>query len=113
MYAAYTKRKIADEITQRRALDLAAVWGNPNYDPQEKGEDGARKDIVKIIEESYGKVLDHLYRGTDLPQQPEDDEPDYDDPFWAAMRRGMESVKTGKQKHKLPEQDTILDIENG
>ncbi len=102
MYAAYVKRRIADELDNRRALEMAALWGNPNYDPQKEGSDGARRELYEKVNEQYSNVVNRLY-SDDAEDYQDDDDYDPDDPFWAAMERGM-------AKHKLPKEESAATI---
>lgn len=83
------KRKVADELAQRKNLEIAALWGNTNLD----GDDpNARQDAMNAIEDNFDKAIAGLYGY----KNPEDEEVDQNDPFWQAMERGL-------QKRKLPE----------
>jgi len=93
-YEAYAKRKVADELSHRRALETAALWGNTNLDTEEN--ENARQTLMQSIDTSYSTAIKMVYgEEVDLPEK----EVDWDDPWWAAAKRGME-------KRKLP--DTTL-----
>lgn len=88
LYAAFAKRKIADELAERRSMEMAAVWGNMNYDSQENPE--IRQKIMGVIDKQYSTAIDVLYGAIPPEQAVEIDE---DDPFWKAMTRGKEKYK--------------------
>jgi hypothetical protein len=89
-YAAYTRRKVADELSEKRALEIAAVWGNPNLDTEK--DPRLRQKIQEQIDSAYSTAIAGLY--DELPEQ-NADQIDTDDPFWAAAQKG-------KQKRQLP-----------
>lgn len=92
LYEAFSKRKIVEELSHRRALEVAAVWGNPNLDSEKDPK--LRSGIQEKIDERYSNAISKLYSGA---IQDESDEPDWEnDAFWAAAKRGIE-------KRKLPE----------
>lgn len=91
LYEAYAKRKIAEELSQRRALEIAALWGNSNYDNSEHPE--IRQNLMQQVDEQYSSALQALYEGT---IDNGEEEIDWDDPFFAASKRGIE-------KRKLPD----------
>jgi hypothetical protein len=90
-YGAYARRKVADELSQKRALEVAAVWGNPNLDTEK--DPRLRQKIQEQIDAAYSTAIAGLYG--DLPEQ-NIDQIDTDDPFWQAAERG-------KQSRQLPE----------
>lgn len=101
LYGAYAKRKVADELSQRRSLEMAALWGNSNYD-SEKDPD-LRAKFMESVDERYSDALQRLYSADPFASQHDDeDDPDYDDPFWQAMKRGIE-------KRKLPNPKANVD----
>lgn len=89
-YAAFTKRKIADELAERKRLEMAALWSNPNLDNDDQPQ--ARSNALTQLEENYDQAITLLYTPASERKLVEIDE---DDPFWKAAKRGME-------KHKLP-----------
>jgi hypothetical protein len=91
MYEAYAKRKVADELSHRRSLEIAALWSNTNLDTKEN--EGKRQQISESIDSNYGNAIAKLYGEIIESEEMEIDE---DDPFFQAMRRGME-------KHALPD----------
>jgi hypothetical protein len=89
-YEAYARRKVADELSLKRSLEMSAIWGNSNYDTEKDPQ--LRAKLQTEIDKAYTTAIAGLYG--DLPQQQEN-EIDEDDPFWQAQKRGME-------KRKLP-----------
>lgn len=94
LYEAYMRRMIANDLSQRRGLEIAAVWGNSNYDDNDKPE--LRANIMQSINDRFTATLNALYGGG--PEEVEE-KIDEDDPFWQAAKRGME-------KRQLPQPDT-------
>jgi hypothetical protein len=84
-YTAYAKRKIADELTLRRSLEMAAMWGNMNYDQQDDQE--LRQNLQGALEKGFSKAIAKLY-GEEFPED-EEAEIDPDDPWFKAMHEGM------------------------
>jgi hypothetical protein len=98
LYDAFSRRKVAEELTLRRALEVAAVWGNTNMDSKESPE--LRQKFQKEIEENFTRAIASLYGdGSSAASEPVADY-DKDDQFFAAMERGME-------KRKLPKADKL------
>lgn len=88
LYRAYSKRKIAEELAQRRMAEIAGTLGNPNLDSKEEPE--LRENIMKSIADNYDRAIAFLYGGESL-QQEEEEEIDYEnDPFWKAAKKGIE-----------------------
>lgn len=93
-YDAFSRRKVAEELTLRRAVEIAAVWGNTNMDQKDNPE--LREKFQKGIEERFTNAIASLYGGGPEPE-PEVDE---DDPFFQAMERGL-------RKRKLPKAERL------
>ncbi len=89
-YTAFAKRKIADELTLRRSLEQAAMWGNMNYDQEEDTE--IRQKLQAAIDQGFSKAIAKLY-GQEFPED-EEAEIDPDDPWFKA-------IEQGKQKHGI------------
>lgn len=94
-YLAFTKRKIADELVNRRMGEIAALWGNPNLDNEKDPE--LRSNIMRKIESRYNEAIERLYNPK--PEEEEDDI-DWDDPFFAPLKKDQE----------LPQGPTIDDL---
>jgi hypothetical protein len=86
LYATYVKRKQAEKLENQEMLMMAAIWANSNYDDPEKNP---RKHFVEQLEADAEKKLAKIY-GIDT--EPEEAEIDKDNPFWAAMYRGLEKM---------------------
>lgn len=84
-YTAFAKRKIADELTLRRSLEQAAMWGNMNYD-SEKDEE-LRQKLQSAIDTGFSKAIAKLYGEED--EEDKEVEIDPDDPWFKAMEQGM------------------------
>jgi hypothetical protein len=91
MYEAYAKRKVADELSNRRSLETAALWANTNLDTTEN--EGKRQEIGQSIDLGYSTAIAKLYGEIEEEEETQIDE---DDPFFQAMERGM-------QKRSLPD----------
>jgi hypothetical protein len=85
-YSAYARRKIADELSLKRAFEVAAMWGNPNMDSEKDTE--LRTKIQNVVDESYSVAIQSLYETIEDTKESRDY--DEDDPFWKAMERGIE-----------------------
>lgn len=95
------KRKVADDLNQRRIVEVAAMWGNANMDMVED-DPNIRSNMQRELEINYNTAIAALY-GEKIEANKED-EIDYNNPFWAAMKRGIE-------KYSLPKEVTAEDIE--
>lgn len=84
-YGAYTKRKMADELMLRRALEMAAMWGNMNYDSQDDKE--VRQKLQDAVDQGFSKAIARLY-GEIFPED-EEAAINPDDPWFKAIDRGM------------------------
>ena len=89
LYAAYAKRKIADQLTHRRDIEIAAMWGNPNMDTEKDPQ--LRSKIMTEVYDKYSAVISEMYTGPS--QQSQEAEIDTDDPFFAAMERGLKDAQ--------------------
>jgi hypothetical protein len=92
-YNAYIKRKVADELQQRRISEVAALWGNPNLDNPK--DETLRQKVMEQVEENFHNAYITLYSEED---QIKDEEIPEDDPFFKAMEKGIE-------KRQLPEME--------
>lgn len=90
-YGAYARRKIADELSLKRSLEIAALWGNSNYDNEKDPQ--LRAKLMETVDSAYSKAIAGLYG--ELQEQQVEEEIDENDPFWQAMERGL-------AKRKLP-----------
>ncbi len=74
---------------------VAGIWGNSNYDPQKEGQEGARKQILEHIEEQFQNAIHEIYTGERIS---DNDEIDWDDPFFAASKAPRISQPPGATK---------------
>jgi hypothetical protein len=105
LYSAFVKRKAAEELEQTRLALTAGIWANSNYD-QEKGD--PRGEFIKGVQDSVDEKIATIYGVA-----PEEDEfaIDAENPFWAAMYRGLEA-QHGTAKPTKDEVDrAIADLE--
>lgn len=61
---------------------IGGVWANGNYDAQEEGKDGARREILQGIEEQFDDAIRMIQTG----ESPKRDDIDWEDPFFAASK---------------------------
>ena len=94
LYDAYAKRKIADSLSERRDLEIAALWGNTNLDNEKKPE--LRQELMNALDTQYSNAIAYLYGEID----PAEDETDWDDPFLAPTKRKMEEMSLPKLEVK-------------
>ena len=80
MYAAYTKRKMAEELTLRKMSLVAALYSNPNYDEKEADRPGAIRQIDDMFKEAYASIYPSKIRTGGVHQDPLKT-----DPFFTAM----------------------------
>lgn len=93
-YGAFARRKVAEELTLRRSLEMAALWGNPNLD--QENDPQLRHKFMREVDEHMSRAIARLYGAED------DTEPDMDDPFFAAMERGM-------KRQRLPDAQDVTE----
>lgn len=87
-YEAMLKRELVTDLDKRKTALVGALWANSNWD----GEEADRDSAIQKLEESYEKSVGIIY-GYVVADELSEDEVDWDDPFFAAAKRGME--KTG------------------
>jgi hypothetical protein len=84
-YEAFQRRKVIEELTWRKLLIGAAVYGNSNYDGEENK--GKREEWLKALEENFQQQVYDIYH----PGRKErENEAMRKDPFFQAMYRGLE-----------------------
>ena len=103
LYEAYAKRKIADSLSSKRDLEMAALWGNTNLD-NEKTPD-LRQNLMDSVDKQYSRAIAYLYGDID----PEDEKTDWDDPFLAPTKRKMDEMSLPK----LRAEDVVNEANNG
>jgi hypothetical protein len=85
-YEAHQKRQIIDELTTRKIAMINALYSNSNYDGQENNE--KRDRIIQTLEDQFNESVAILYG---VKQTAKDkDEIDENNPFFQAMKRGLE-----------------------
>jgi hypothetical protein len=72
MYEAYAKRKVADELSSRRSLEMAALWANTNLDTKEN--EGKRQEIAQRIDHGYSTAIAKLYGEIEEEEETQIDE---------------------------------------
>lgn len=88
MYAAFSKRKVAEELTQRKLLLVASLWANTNMDDPKAN----RQDAITKLEESFDEAIRSLY---DASIKRDEDVDLNEDPFFAAMKIPTLTYDTG------------------
>lgn len=78
------RRELVEELRDRKNAMINALWSNPNWD----GEEANRSEIVAQIEDDFDKAVAHVY-GDEVSDE---DEIDWDDPFFAKARKGTERI---------------------
>jgi hypothetical protein len=82
MFEAHAKRKAIAQLIEVKNMMIAGVWGNSNYDPQEEGKEGSRTGMLQQIEDGFNRAVVEIRTGV----KPEDNEIDWTDPFFAAIK---------------------------
>lgn len=81
-YEAFLRRQIIEELTSRKISMINALFSNSNYD----GDNAKIRDqVIERLEDQFNDALALLYGG----KRSEDEEIDKDNPFFAAMDRGL------------------------
>jgi hypothetical protein len=68
---------------------VAALWSNSNWDDDK----GTRKKALADIENNYQEALAKLEYAINPDSAPKVEEIDYDNPFFAASKRGQEKLQ--------------------
>jgi hypothetical protein len=110
LYAAFVKRKAAEELEKQKLALMTGIWGNSNYDPQKEGEEGARPKFIEALESDVNKKIAILYGMA--PPQEEEFEINPNDPFWSAMYRGLEKMHGTAKPTKEEVDRAIADMES-
>lgn len=79
LYEAMARRKIADDLNQRRSLNMASIM-SAQFEKSEH-----RQEALESIDENYSNAIMRLY-GDD---EEIEEEIDPDDPFFKAMNKGL------------------------
>lgn len=80
-----SRRELEEELRQRKIAMVAAIWSNSAWDEAEEAD---RTKAIEQIESSYEKAIDELYGAGES-----EDDIDENDPFWAAMKRGVDKIE--------------------
>lgn len=90
------KRKLVDELKQRKFAMLNAMYSNSNYD----GENSKlREQAIENLEAQFANATTIIYTG----KSPDEEQIDADNPFFKAVDRGLErqGVPTLEQMEKV------------
>jgi len=90
------RRKTVDRLNAIRDSMIAGVWGNSNYDAQEEGKEGPRREILARIDEQFQETIEEVYTGKKVKKA---DDIDWTDPFFKAIkspRINSEAAITGE-----------------
>lgn len=82
------KRSVVEELKLRKLNLIAAIHANSNYDSAEEGQEPPREKYVHELEDSFDKAVHQIYTG----EAPEEDKVDWDDPFFATVKKGQEHL---------------------
>lgn len=99
-YEAHLKRKIIDELTQRKIAMVGALYSNPNYDGKENHD--KRDQIIQRIEENFNDTVKKLYNKAYQVEEEKDELKD--NPFFAASERGLKEQGVPELKEFLEEE---------
>jgi hypothetical protein len=88
------RRKARETLERKRDLMVAALWANSNYDQPEVD----RAEIIGTIEARYAAVINSIYDGSPVEPSglPSTEEIEPGNPFFDAMRRGLERPAQGE-----------------
>ncbi len=102
LYLAFQKRKIAEELSNRRNLQIAAIMSNPNYDEKEVNKEKVIEDIEEAYKDAINKVYGYIR---------EDDVDLYANPFFAAGMRGLPPDPGAPQPDPPPQEKIEYDLD--
>lgn len=80
------KRQAAESMTRQKEAMMAALYSNPNWDQK----DAKRPEQIKEIEKFYSRAIELIYHPERA--QEEGEEPDWNNPFWAAAKRSYDRM---------------------
>jgi hypothetical protein len=107
-YAAFLKRKAAEEIERMKVALTTGIWANSNYDSEK--QDNPRQKFIEALEDDVQKKIATIYG---YSVEPEEYEIDAEDPFWAAMYRGLEKQHGTAKPTKEEVERAIADMTTG
>jgi hypothetical protein len=82
MFEAHAKREAIRRCVETKNAMLAGAWANSNYDAQEEGKEGARRQMLEQIESGFQTAVTEIRTG----RRDEKAEIDWTDPFFAAIK---------------------------
>lgn len=91
------KRLLEKEIKQRKVAMIAALWANGNLG----GDD--LNNAVDEIETNYDRAISFIWGA--VPE--EEPDIDWEDPFFAAAKRGMDNLDTLGTEGAVPPEATV------
>lgn len=103
IYKAMIQRQAVESIEEQRNAMTAALFANPNWDDSKNDREGRLKEL----NENYDQAITAIY----FPDKKDGDEIDWDNPFYAAAKRGLErtrqqlGLEEGKQMRDVVEMD--------
>jgi hypothetical protein len=99
IYKAIIQREAVESIETQRVQMISALFANSNWD----GDNAqARADHIKELNGHFNDAIELVY----YPQGKED-EINWNNPFWAGAKRGLEKTKL---KYGLADGDTVGEV---
>ena len=86
------KRELVDELRARKNSMISSLWANPSWD----GEEADRPGVIEQIEEDFDRAVSQVYGS---PVEDDGEEIDWEDPFFAAAKRGMDKIQVPESDH--------------
>jgi hypothetical protein len=86
-YVAMLKRELEEELKNRKALMINAIWSNPNWDDEKAN----KQEAIAEIEENFEHSIRLIWEGEDEIDDVEEEDID-NNPFFAAAKRGMDKL---------------------
>lgn len=80
---------------------IASLWSNSNYDDDK----GSRQTAIEEIEEKYETAVAIITLGYD----PNEEEIDYDNPFFAPVKKGLERIEDPRDDEGLVSENVLYD----
>lgn len=102
-YEAHLKRKIIEELTQRKIVMIGALYSNTNYDGKDNHE--KREQIIQRIEDNFSETVKKLYNKEYAKKQEEEEDVLEANPFFAASKQGLENQGVPDVKEFLEEEE--------
>jgi hypothetical protein len=86
-FDAYYKRKIIEELNQRKLGMISALWANSNYDGEKNAE--IRQRIIDQLEEQFSTTCLKIYNPGYKSKDEIEEEKLKSNPFFAAGRKKL------------------------